>query len=149
MSQRRNQFGNPFISFLLRSPLHGLMSTSMLLITVTGRKSGQVFTTPVNYIRMGDELLIVSLADRSWWKNLRGGAAVTVRLQGRDMIGRGLAIEDQAEVAKSLIGLLKAAPQYQKYLGVSLAPDGQPLDPAALAKAAQTRVMVKITGLPA
>ena len=141
-------FGNSFISFLLRSPLHSLLSGSLLLITVTGRKSGQPHTTPVNYVRRGSELLIVSSPDRTWWKNLRGGAPVKIRLQGRDVIGQGRAIEHQPEVAEGLIELLKAAPAYQKYLGVSLAPDGQPLDPTALAQAAQTRVMVKISGLP-
>lgn len=141
------QFGNSFISFLLRSPLHSLLSGSLLLITVTGRKSGQPHTTPVNYVRVGNELLIVSSPDRIWWKNLRGSAPVRIRLQGRDLIGQGSAIEHQSEVVEGLIELMKAAPAYQKYLGVSLAPDGQPLDPAALAKAAQTRVMVKISGL--
>lgn len=147
MSNLRNQIGNPFVSFLLRSPLHGLLSKNMLLITVTGRKSGKPYTTPIGYIQSGGELLIVSSLDRTWWKNLRGGATVKVHLQGRDLIGHGQAIEDQAEVARSLIELLKAAPPYQKYLEVSLTPEGQPLDPSALAKAAQTRVMVKIGGL--
>ena len=147
MSNVRNQIGNPFVSFLLRSPLHGLLSKNMLLITVTGRKSGRPYTTPIGYVQSGDELLIVSSPDRTWWKNLRAGAAVKVHLQGRDLIGHGRAIESQAEVAESLIGLLKAAPHYQKYLGVPLTPDGRPLDLAALSKAAQSRVMVKITSL--
>jgi deazaflavin-dependent oxidoreductase (nitroreductase family) len=147
MSNLRNQIGNPVVSFLLRSPLHGLLSKNMLLITVTGRKSGKPYATPIGYVQRGDELLIVSSPDRTWWKNLRGGATVKVHLQGRDLIGHGIAIEDRAEVAESMIGLLQAAPQYQKYLGVSLTPDGRPLDPAALVQAAQSRVMVKITGL--
>lgn len=147
MSNWRNRIGNPFVAFLLRSPLHAMLSKNMLLITVTGHKSGRKLTTPVGYVCAGDELLIVSSPDRTWWKNLRGGAAVKVHLQGRDLSGLGRVIENQAEVAESLIEMLQAAPQYQKYLKVSLTPDGQPLDPSALATAAQTRVMVKITGL--
>lgn len=147
MSNLRNQIGNPFMSFILRSPLHGMMSSIFLLITVTGRKSSQAYATPVGYVRTGDELLIVSAPDRTWWKNLRGGAPVTVRLQGRDLHGRGVAIEDQAEVAENLIKVLKAAPQYQKYLKVPLTPDGQPIDPAALTQAAAAGVIVRITGV--
>lgn len=147
MSNFRNQIGNPIMSFILRSPLHGLLSRNMLLITVTGRKSGKPYTTPVGYVQSGDELLIVSSPDRTWWKNLRGSAAVTLRLQGQDVAATACAIEDQAEVAESLIGLLKAAPQYQKYLALSLSPDGRPIDPDALVKAAKSRVMVKITNL--
>jgi len=145
MSNWRNRIGNPFVALLLRSPLHAMLSKNMLLITVTGRKSGRKLTTPVGYVRAGDELLIVSSPDRTWWKNLRGGAAVKVHLEGRDLSGQGRV----ADVAESLIEMLQAAPQYQKYLKVSLTPDGQPLDPSALATAAQTRVMVKITGLHA
>jgi deazaflavin-dependent oxidoreductase (nitroreductase family) len=147
MSNLRNQIGNPFMAFILRSPLHGLLSKNMLLITVTGRKSGRRFITPVGYVRVGDALLIVSAPDRTWWKNLRGGAPVIVRLQGRDLPGRGVAIEDRSGVAENLIGLLKAAPQYQKYLKAPLTPDGQPVDPAALAQAAAARVIVRITGV--
>jgi hypothetical protein len=34
-----NQFANPFVELMLRSPLHGLMSGSIMLVTVTGRKT--------------------------------------------------------------------------------------------------------------
>ena len=40
---------NPFMVWLLRSPLHKLASKNTLLITFTGRKSGKKYTTPVNY----------------------------------------------------------------------------------------------------
>jgi deazaflavin-dependent oxidoreductase (nitroreductase family) len=152
MSNLRNQIGNPFMAFILRSPLHAMLSKNMLLVTVTGRKSGRAYTTPVGYVRVGapdgDELLIVSAPDRTWWKNLRGGAPVIVRLQGRDLHGRGVAVEDRSGVAENLIELLKAAPQYQKYLKVPLTPDGQPVDPAALTQAAAACVIVHITPTP-
>src|SRR5262249_17743027 len=41
---------NPVIRALLRSPVHGLMSKSLMLITFTGRKSGRRYTTPVRYV---------------------------------------------------------------------------------------------------
>lgn len=31
---------NPLVSWLLRSPLHGVMSKSTMLVTFTGQKSG-------------------------------------------------------------------------------------------------------------
>ena len=55
-----------------------MFSKSILLITVTGRKSGKKYTTPVNYLRRGDELTIISLHTRTWWRNLRGGREVTI-----------------------------------------------------------------------
>jgi hypothetical protein len=57
-----NQFlkiGNGFMRAILRSPLHGLVSNNVILITFTGRKSGNTYTMPVNYVRDGDALIIL------------------------------------------------------------------------------------------
>jgi deazaflavin-dependent oxidoreductase (nitroreductase family) len=72
---------NPFV-IVLRSSLHGFMGRSTLLLTYTGRKSGKAYTLPVNYLRDGDTLLVVSSCEHIWWKNLRGGAPVAVRVRG-------------------------------------------------------------------
>ena len=86
---------------MLQSPLHGLAGRS-LLITVTGRKSGARYTLPVNYMRSGDVITILSRRERTWWRNLRGGAPVTLHVGGKDVPGQGTAIEDEAEVAQAL-----------------------------------------------
>jgi deazaflavin-dependent oxidoreductase (nitroreductase family) len=74
---------NPIIKAILSSPLHGLMSGSILLLTVTGRKSGKQYTFPVSYYRDEETLTIFSQRKRQWWRNLEGGAAVQVRLRGK------------------------------------------------------------------
>ena len=76
---------NKFPALLLRSPLHRLISKSVLLITFTGRKSGKKYTTPITYLRDGDTVLMTT--DSPWWKNLRGGALVTLRIRGREYVG--------------------------------------------------------------
>ena len=81
--------GNPFVSFLLQSPLHGLLGARFTLLTVTGRKSGRTYTTPVNYVRDGDVLTVISRRGRTWWRNLSGPAPVTVRLKGERRSGSG------------------------------------------------------------
>jgi len=75
---------NPFMKWLLKSPLHGLVSRSYLLLTFTGRKSGTIYSTPVQYAQNGDTLYVISSAGYTWWKNLRGGADVRVHLRGKD-----------------------------------------------------------------
>ena len=62
---------NPIIILLLCSPLHSLIDKSMMLITLTGRKSGKKYTFPVSYVRDGDTLLMISQREHTWWKNLR------------------------------------------------------------------------------
>lgn len=87
---------NPAIDFVLRSPLHGLMSGALMLITFRGRRSGRRFTTPVGYQQDGATLH--ALIHRPWWKNMRGGASVMVRLRGQDRVGQAVAIEDPDQI---------------------------------------------------
>jgi hypothetical protein len=44
-----NHVVNPLARRLLRSPLHGLASGRLALITYTGRHSGRRYTIPVGY----------------------------------------------------------------------------------------------------
>ena len=81
--------GNPFVSALLRSPLHGLLGTKFMLVSVTGRKTGRTYTTPVNYVRQGDTLAVISRRGRTWWRNLSKPAPVLVRLRGKRRCGMG------------------------------------------------------------
>ena len=132
-----------FMKWILSSPIHGMLSANTLLITVTGRKSGKPITTPVNYVRDGNILSVTSYRRRTWWRNLRGGATVTVRLQGKDIQATAAVIEDDAGVAQGLMAHLRKVPQFAKYYQVGLDPSGQPLA-ADVARAAQDRVIVHI-----
>ena len=134
---------NPLVSWLLRSPLHGLVSKNVMLVTVTGRKSGKSITTPANYQRDGDALWVISWRDRKWWRNLRGGADIRVLLRGRDVQGRGQVIEEEKAVAQSLFDYYRKSPRIAKYVGISLDSAGQPV-PADCDCAAQKMVTVRI-----
>lgn len=136
------RLGNGLMSGLLRSPLHSLMSSSMLLIGVTGRKTGKQYVTPVNYLPDGDALLIVSMRSRTWWRNARSGA-VTLRLRGADVPGQTQVIEDEAGVAAQLAACLQRAPKLARYFGVRLDPRGQPAT-EDIARAARERVVIRV-----
>lgn len=135
--------GNPFMKLILRSPLHGLFSKNVMLITYVGRKSGRTYTTPVNYLVQGDVLRTVSFRERTWWRNLRGGSSVILRLQGRDVKGWGRVIEDEQEVVTGLESYLRQVPQYARYLGVELDAAGQPRREDVI-EAARPRVLVEV-----
>ena len=92
-----NRTGNPVLRALLRSPLHGVLSGRLALITVTGRRSGREFTFPVGYNRDGDVVTIpVIWPERKvWWRNLRGGAPVRLRLRGEEHTGHAQALGDE------------------------------------------------------
>ncbi len=139
---------NPIMTWLLRSPLHSFMSKNTMLITYTGRKSGKTFTTPVNYLVMAPGGVLAyyttSQSTRTWWRNLRQGAPVKIRVQGKDMLGNAVAIEDETQVAKILQDYFRSAPQIARYFGVHLQPGGEPVE-EDVRQAAKNRVIVKTT----
>jgi deazaflavin-dependent oxidoreductase (nitroreductase family) len=132
---------NVVVKALLRSPLHGLIKNRMLL-TFSGRKSGKVYTTPVSYFREGES--IVCFTDSSWWKNLRGGAPVRIRLTGRDVAGMAYPIDTDTEaIAKGLERMLQKIPSDARYYQVTVGPRGQ-LSASDLLRAARSNVMIRI-----
>lgn len=126
-----NKAGNPFVSALLLSPLHGFLSAKFMLLSVTGRKSGRTYTTPVNYVRKGDTLTVISRRGRTWWQNLTEPAPVLVRLRGKRRSGIGqvvpLADAERPETVKDF------------YAGIGLKPD-----PARMEATAKDAVIVRI-----
>jgi deazaflavin-dependent oxidoreductase (nitroreductase family) len=94
---------NIFLKPLLKSPLHWLVSSELLLITFTGHKSGRTYSTPVQYKRDGKAVIFVTGSNRRWWRNLQSGAPVTVRIKGRDIEGVPEIVEDRASIEQALM----------------------------------------------
>lgn len=134
---------NLIMKWLIRSPLHGLVSKSMLVIGYTGRKSGKRYETPVNYVRVGADLLITSYQRRTWWRNLLGGAPVTVWLAGKQMQASAEAYSELADVTRYLQAYLDHVPQQARYFNVALDEQRHPA-PEQVAQAAQERVIVRV-----
>lgn len=134
---------NKTMKFVLRSPMHGLVSKTVLLITFTGRKSGKTYTTPVSYSQNDDQVYIFSHA--TWWKNLRSGTPVTLRIQGQDL--QGLAeqpvAEDKQAIAAGLTAHLRKVPSDARYYGVTFDDHKNPRADE-VEKAVQTVVMIPI-----
>jgi deazaflavin-dependent oxidoreductase (nitroreductase family) len=133
---------NPLLTTILRSPLHPLLSSNTLALTYTGRKSGRTYTAPVNYVRDGDRLLATSYRTRTWWRNLRGGVPVSLRLHGHEVKATGQALEDEAAVIEALAAYLGKVPGWVKYFKVGLDASGQP-NRNDIARVAKERVMIQ------
>ena len=130
------------MKLVLRSPVHGMVSKTVLLITFTGRKSGKTYTTPVDYSQDGDQVTIFTHAD--WWKNLRGGAPVTLRIRGRELQGLAEPVaEDKGAVAAGLTEHLRKVPSDARYYGVTFDDHKYPRKDE-VETAAQSVVMIRI-----
>ena len=92
-----NRAINPLVRGLLRSTAHGLVSSHLALLTVTGRRSGRTFTFPVGYHQEGNVVTIgVDWPERKrWWRNLLEPASVEIRLAGVRRAGTGQARGDE------------------------------------------------------
>jgi deazaflavin-dependent oxidoreductase (nitroreductase family) len=82
---RRVKVGNVLVSGVLRSPAHRLLSGSTGLIRYTGRRSGRTITTPTQYTRSGDDLLILvgHPEAKAWWRNFLGDRDIDVLVRGQ------------------------------------------------------------------
>ncbi len=130
------------MKLVLRSPLHAMVSNTVLLISFRGRKSGKTYTTPVCYSQYGNEVHIFTHAQ--WWKNLRGEAPVTLRLRGQQVQGTADPVAaDKQAVAAGLAAHLQKVPTDCRYYGVTLDDQGKPRA-EEVEKAAQTVVMVRV-----
>ena len=108
---------NDFVAFLLRSPLHPILGNTML-ITVIGRKSGRRISTPVNHVRCGNELWVLTSRNRTWWRNVGEGTPVAIHLDGRDLRAvADLVLEPQA-VADQLLEYARKLPAAASALGL-------------------------------
>jgi deazaflavin-dependent oxidoreductase (nitroreductase family) len=119
---------NPFVRPLLRSPLHGMMSGRLILLTYTGRQSGKQYSHPVGYAQVDENTLMVGTQNR-WWHNVRGGGQVKVRLRGVDRQAHAEPITDLEGVIEGFRQIATASPAWAKTLANSnkfeLGPDGQ------------------------
>ena len=143
-----NSIINPFTRLVLRSPLHGWMSASLLLITVFGRKSRRRITLPVNYVQSGETIFILpGMPERkTWWKNLLGGAEVEVLLRGQVCKGVGEVVqgsENTQAVADALHLYFQRFPASASYRKVRRNADGT-FDAGDIQRAASQTMMVRV-----
>lgn len=133
---------NPVMRFILKSPLHVIFSSGIMLITFTGRKSGRQFTTPVRYLQDGDTVRCFTARENKWWRNLRQPATVTLRIRGRDADYEAVAIhEDPEQVRPHLMDYLTAFPEDAGYHNIRVR-KGQ-MDPDDLERAIPEAIAVK------
>lgn len=139
-----NALINPLMGVILRSPLHPMMSGSLTLITVRGRKSGKAYTLPVQYAQAGQALYILPGAPESktWWRNLRGGAPVTLWLRGHQVQAHAELLSGNA-VGDALKVFYQRFPASARSAHVSMAPDGS-FNATELAAAADHTIVVRV-----
>jgi hypothetical protein len=140
------RLGNFFLKSIISSPFHALLGDSFAVIRLTGRKTGRSIATPINTVRVDDVLTVISLRERTWWRNLRGDRPAELRRAGKLIRVRGEILEAPMQVRASLIKYFDQFPGYAKYFGIRSDPAGKP-DPADLERVSGERVIIRLLPL--
>lgn len=127
---------NAVMRWMLSSPGRARpMGESLLLLHLTGRKSGRGFEFPVAYVADGDRLVVLTTS--TWRVNLRERPDVHVTLRGRRLAARAELVEDPDAVAQvygariAEVGYTKAARRMGIRINVDRPPTHQELVDAA------------------
>lgn len=97
---------NPLMKLVLLSPFHGGMSKRLMVLSFTGRKTGQRYSTPVGYVCQGEWVYVFTHSP--WRSNFTLPAPVSMRIQGKDVLGTARLVHDPERV-KQMIQTLAAA----------------------------------------
>jgi hypothetical protein len=113
---------NPLTTWLLRSPLHPLVSSGLLLLTYTGRRTGRRVTLPLGYQRKSE--LVTVLASRArrklWWRNFVEPRPVELVLRGRQRRGDARLVPgDSEEFRETVDAVFERLPRLGRQFGIS------------------------------
>ena len=134
---------NRVMRLLLNSPLHGLMSGSVMVVYFTGRKTGRQRSTPVRYLNEGDTRVVcLTGRETGWWPNFLEPRDVELQLAGQRVAARAHARpDDTASKSSVLRETLERFPADAPYHGI-VVKRGQEITPAQFEQAVARDVVV-------
>jgi hypothetical protein len=107
---------------VLGLPVATPLSSRLMLVSLTGRKTGRSYRQPVSYVRQGSTLL--TPGGGNWKLNLVEGRAERIRLRGRDVLARPEIVNDVEDIDRLLATMTQANPMVSRFVGIPRGPDG-------------------------
>ncbi|MFL6138761.1 MAG: hypothetical protein ACJ74O_13300 [Frankiaceae bacterium] len=108
---------------ILGLPLDTPLTRRLMLVHLTGRRTGKHYRQPVSYVPDGRTLL--TPGGGNWKLNLQQGRPERIRLRGRDVLASPELIADLDEI-EQLLGVMTAAnPRVRSFVGIERGPDGR------------------------
>ena len=107
---------------ILSVPTSTPLGERLMLVYLTGRKSGRQYRQPISYVREGETLL--TPGGGRWKLNLVEGEPTHVRLRGRDILLRPELVRAPVEVDR-LLGVMGAKnPMVGRFVPIPKQADG-------------------------
>jgi deazaflavin-dependent oxidoreductase (nitroreductase family) len=85
-----------FQVWLLRRGWLGSLGDEIMVVTVTGRKTGRQYSTPIGFLRDGETIIALSRGS-NWYKNAVATGKATIEIKQHKLDVRVEAVTDQAE----------------------------------------------------
>jgi deazaflavin-dependent oxidoreductase (nitroreductase family) len=115
---------NRFMRVVLGLPVPTPLGKRLMLVDLTGRKTGRRWRQPVSYVRHDGALL--TPGGGNWKKNLNPGQAVRLRVNGRDRTATPELVTDPDRVADLLAIMIAANSAVTRFSGIGLDANGRP-----------------------
>jgi hypothetical protein len=120
------------------------LSNHLMVLSYTGVKSGSVRHVPLTYLDSGNQIIAFCNRDVTWWKNLRGGAPVALRLRGQTRQAMARPVTDDAtRMNPAFLAFLRKNRQAGGFNAVPFDATGEP-DDEAVAQILPTKVMIQV-----
>ncbi|TFH37056.1 MAG: hypothetical protein E4G99_03440 [Anaerolineales bacterium] len=136
---------NRLIGWLLRSPLHRLISGSTVVLGIKGVKSGRQYNIPVSFVEVQAlqprRLLVTSHRDRTWWRNLREKVEIQLTFHGKTGRASAQVMESIEDVAESFKLYFQVSPASARFFKIELGSEGRVKDEDLL-RLARERVVI-------
>ena len=111
---RMMKWANVVVRALLSLPFKTPLSSGLMRVRHTGRRTGRVYRQPVSYVRDAEALL--TPGGGNWTRNLDASQPVLLRLQGREVAARPDLVRDEAEVNTLLGRMLASNPRLASFV---------------------------------
>ena len=113
---------NPPMRRVLALPFSTPLGKRLMLVYLTGRRSGRSYIQPVSYVKDQDSLL--TPGGGNWKLNLEPGRPERIRLNGRDITARPDLIDDVDEIDKALMIMTAVNPRTARFIPITRQADG-------------------------
>jgi hypothetical protein len=107
---------------VLGLPFPTPLGRRLMLLFLTGRKTGRSYRQPVSYVRDGDTLL--TPGGGNWKFNLIEGTPVRMRMRGRDIEARPEIVTDVEELDRLLSVMAQGNPMIKRFVPIPQTEDG-------------------------
>ncbi len=107
---------------ILALPFSTPLSKRLMLLYLTGRRTGRSYRQPVSYVKY--EALLLTPGGGNWKLNLLPGRPERIRLDGRDVTGRPDLIDDVDEIDGLLTIMTAVNPRTASFIPIPRRDDG-------------------------